>query len=271
RQRQETQQAALPSTEALRKRLAAARQGLPFREDLFDPFIADIEQARSAAILTAAVYADTAMQSRLAALLKPTSDQGWRALIPLQGMQSPEEVGNALADLPHARLVDLKTASENMVAGFRNEALWRIAAAGLAIILIAAWGLSRKQWLPVLLPVATTVLAEAALFQLAGLPLTLFHLVSLMLVGGIVLDYALFFNRDEHSEAEHARTLHALTVCAVSTFTVFGILALSEIPVLRAIGVTVAAGVLIGYSLTALTAQGAARAKPEKDASTKTQ
>ncbi|MGB1580122.1 MAG: MMPL family transporter, partial [Nevskiales bacterium] len=269
--RQQARQAALPAIQDLRSRLAAAVEGLPFKEGLFDPFLDDVAQARSAPPITAAIYADSPMQARLAALLKPTAEQGWRALIPLQGIQSLPQVAQALNDLPHARLVDLKTASENMVAGFRNEALWRIAAAGLAIVLIAVWGLPRNQWLPVLLPVATTVLAEAALFQLAGLPLTLFHLISLMLVGGIVLDYALFFNRKEAVQADYARTLHALTVCAVSTLTVFGILALSEIPVLRAIGVTVAAGVLMGYSLTALTAQGAARVKPEQHASTKTQ
>ena len=267
--RQQQQQAAIPAPGELRANLAQAAEGLPFRDSLFEPFVNDVEAARQAAALSTDLYADTPMAMRLQALLKP-SPGGWRALLPLQGVQSVDEVRAAVAGLPGARLLDLKAESESMVAGFRGETLWRIAAAGLAIILITGWGLPRRQLLRVLLPVLATVLVEAALFRLAAVPLTLFHLISLMLVGGIVLDYALFFNRDAANFADQTRTLHAISVCCVSTFTVFGILALSEIPVLRAIGVTVAAGVLIGYMLSALTAMGEARVQPDDNASIKT-
>lgn len=266
---QRARQATLPNAADLRERVTLATQGLPFRESLFEPLLADVERARLAPAMSAAFYANTAMAARLQALYKQT-DNGWRALLPLQGVSNAQQVEQSVADLPSMRLVDLKGESEAMVAGFRGETLWRIAAASLAILLIAGWGLPRGRLLRVLLPVLTTVLVEAALFRLFAVPLTLFHLVSLMLVGGIVLDYALFFNRQVSDVAEHARTLHALTVCCVSTLTVFGILALSEIPVLRAIGVTVAMGVLLGYVLCAVTAMGEARRQPDDNASIKT-
>jgi predicted exporter len=266
---QQRRQAGLPDPATLRASLRRATEGLPFRDSLFDAFLQDVEQARSAAFIDADFYADTPIAARLQSLMKPT-DTGWRALLPLQGVTSATQVTTSTADLAGMRVVDLKAESEAMVVGFRGETLWRIAAAALAIVLIAGWGLPRRSVLRVLLPVLTTVLLEAALFRVLAVPLTLFHLVSLMLVGGIVLDYALFFNRPVPNVAEHARTLHALSVCCVSTMTVFGILALSEIPVLRAIGITVAAGVLLGYALCAVTAMGEARQQPDDNASIKT-
>lgn len=68
---------------------------------------------------------------------------------------------------------------------------------------------------------------------------------------GISLDYSLFINRPGVDWEERSRTLHSLTVCLASTVVVFGLLALSEIPVLKAMGSTVVIGVTSGY-VTAL-------------------
>ncbi len=267
---QQARQSAIPEPATLRRNLAVASAGMPFRDKLFEPFLADAAAARRATPVTAGTYEGTFIAGQLNALLKPFA-KGWRALLPLQGVEDVDVVNTAIKGWPGVRLVDLKSESEAMVARFRGETLSRIGLAFLAIAMLAAWGLPRRRWLNVLMPVLATVLVEAALFRLAGIQLTLFHLISLMLVGGIVLDYALFFNRDVPDEKQQTRTLHAISVCCVSTLTVFGILALSEIPVLRAIGVTVAAGVLIGYLLSALTAVGEARLQPDDNASTKTQ
>jgi predicted exporter len=97
-----------------------------------------------------------------------------------------------------------------------------------------------------------TTLIIVALLRGAGIPLSLFHLISLVLAAGLGLDYALFF---EHASADlnaQKRTLHALLVCAVSTLLVFALLALSTVPVLRAIGVTVTLGVIFNFLLAAL-------------------
>jgi len=77
--------------------------------------------------------------------------------------------------------------------------------------------------------------------------LSLFHLIALLLVMGIGIDYSLFFNRQEVDEEDRQRTLHSLLVCAISTVMVFGILASSEIPVLKAIGLTVSIGVFFSF------------------------
>ena len=97
----------------------------------------------------------------------------------------------------------------------------------------------------------TSLLVPAAL-QLAGVPLSLFHLIALVLAAGLGLDYALFFEHAESDRAAQQRTLHALLVCAASTLMVFALLASASIPVLRAIGITVSLGVVCNFVLAAL-------------------
>ena len=87
-----------------------------------------------------------------------------------------------------------------------------------------------------------------------GIPLSLFHLVSLTLAAGLGLHYALFFERRAGDEREDLRTLHATLVCVASALLVFGVLALSSVPVLRAIGLTVALGVAFHFTLSVLMA-----------------
>ena len=55
------------------------------------------------------------------------------------------------------------------------------------------------------------------------------------------------------------RTLHAVIVCSLMTLLVFSLLALSSIPVLRAIGSTVALGVLLNFALSLLIARAPVR------------
>lgn len=102
----------------------------------------------------------------------------------------------------------------------------------------------------VVTPVALALIFDIGLLLLLGQRLSLFHIVSLLLVAGISLDYSLFINRSDENLPEHRRTLHSLTVCLASTATAFGLLALSDIPVLKAIGSTVFIGVTGGYLLS---------------------
>jgi predicted exporter len=77
-------------------------------------------------------------------------------------------------------------------------------------------------------------------------------LISLILVAGLGLDYALFFEHAAADRAERLRALHAVLVCSLSTLLVFALLALSSLPVLRAIGLPVAIGVVANFVLAML-------------------
>jgi predicted exporter len=104
----------------------------------------------------------------------------------------------------------------------------------------------------VVAPMALTTLVILAILRLADMPLNLFHLISLVLAAGLGLDYALFFERAADDTKEQRRTLHAVLVCSMSTLMVFALLAFSTLPVLQAIGVTVAIGVAFNFILSML-------------------
>ena len=84
--------------------------------------------------------------------------------------------------------------------------------------------------------------------------------MALILAAGLGLDYALFFDHAGDDRAEQLRTLHAVIVCSLTTLLVFALLAASSIPVLRAIGATVALGVISNFALALLLTRERARA-----------
>ena len=81
----------------------------------------------------------------------------------------------------------------------------------------------------------------------AGSPLSVLHLVALLLVLGVGINYALFFARAAAAKEDARRTLRTLAVVSGTTLCAFGMLSLSRIAVLQVIGTTVCIGVV--YSL----------------------
>ena len=150
-------------------------------------------------------------------------------------------------------MLDLKQASESLVASYRQRVLWALSFA--ALLLAGTVWLSlrtpRRVW-RVLLPMALTTLLVIAVQRALGVELNLFHLVALILGAGLGLDYALFFDHAGEDHADQLRTLHALIVCSLMTLLVFTLLAFSSIPVLRAIGSTVALAVVFNFVLALL-------------------
>ena len=257
---QETQarrRAALPDTKALVIALTRALEGLPFRTGLFEPFLRDVEQARTENPLEIADLQQSAFSLKVRSLLL-RSGEGWIGLAPLRGVSS----GATLADRmtreggPGITYLDLKTEAGRLVNGYRNESL-RLTAAGIvAIAGVLWWGLRNPLRVGrVLLPALIAVVFVVTILLVIGERLSLFHLVSLLLVIGIGLNYALFFNRPFTDDADRRRTLLSLTVCIVATLSAFGALAFSRTPVLHAIGLTVSLGAFFSLVVSALLAQ----------------
>jgi len=129
-------------------------------------------------------------------------------------------------------LLDLKASSESLLIAYRQRVL---IALGIAALLLCA----------------TVTIA------LRGPRRALHVLAPMTLAAGLGLHYALFFERRTDDPEEERRTLHATLVCVISALLVFGVLALSSVPVLRAIGLTVALGVAFHFTLSVLMAPAA--------------
>jgi predicted exporter len=253
---------ALPDSATLETNLTQALKGLAFRTDAFKPFVQDIAAARSAlsttvAPVTLVTYAGTPLGARLNALVVELDGQ-WLVLTPLGGVADSARLARELAGMAQSRsqLVDLKQVSSDMVDGFRREALSQAGwGAGLVLLLLAIGLRSTRRALRVALPAGAALILTAAALVFVGERLGVFHLVALLLVLGIGLNYALFFERDAVDADERSRTRLALAVCSVSTIITFGFLALSATPVLHAIGTTVALGAVLALLVSALWAR----------------
>jgi len=252
---QRERQQKLPDQATLQHDLDAALDGLPFRADLFQPFLDDVQTARTLPPLTPERYAQTPLGQRLAAMLVPR-DGHWLGLGTVSGVHDVAAL-QALGEGSHGtvRLLDLKAASESLVVDYRTRILQALLAAAILLVLTISFALrsARRAW-HVLAPMTLATFLVLAVERMAGIEISLFHLVALILAGGLGLHYALFFERDTGDPAEQRRTLHATLVCVLSALLVFGMLAWATIPVLRAIGLTVSLGVAFHFCLSILMA-----------------
>ncbi|MCC4593729.1 hypothetical protein LL974_21580, partial [Xanthomonas campestris pv. cannae] len=223
----------------------------PFRADAFAPFLADLQAARSAPLLTARDLHGTPLATPVGGLLLERPDRT-TALVSLTGLRDPAQLARAVQG-SGAQLLDLKDASESLVAAYRGRVLAALGVAAVLLALTVAIALrTPRRIVRVLLPMALTTLLILAILRGCGVELNLFHLIALILAAGLGLDYALFFDHAGDDRADQLRTLHALIVCSLMTLLVFALLAASSIPVLRAIGSTVALGVLFNFVLALL-------------------
>ncbi len=245
---QRARQQRLPARPQLEAMLADALADSPFRADAFVDFLDDVERARALPPLRANDLAGTPLQSAVGGLLLEREGHA-TALVSLNGLDDPASLERA-AQANGARLLDLKQASESLVADYRGRVLLALAVAAVLLSLTVWFALrTPRRVARVLLPMALTTLLVLAVLRALGVELNLFHLVALILAAGLGLDYALFFDHAGEDYADQLRTLHALIVCSVMTLLVFSLLSLSSIPVLRAIGGTVALGVVFNFVL----------------------
>jgi len=278
---QRARQERLPDAATLRGALDAALADSPFRTDAFDDFVADVATAKTLPPLTHADLAGTPLDTGVGGLLLG-GDGHVTALVSLTGLEDPAGVAR-VARLDGAALLDMKAASESLVVAYRGRVLAALAVAAL-LLALTVWIAMRMSVLAqrratgaanagvvratarrtarVLLPMALTTLLVLAALRLCGVELTLFHLVALILAAGLGLDYALFFDHAGDDYADQLRTLHALITCSLMTVLVFFLLALSSIPVLRAIGSTVTLGVLGNFVLALLVSRQPAAHTP---------
>lgn len=252
---------ALPSGEDLRHSLGRALEGLPFKAGAFEPFVADVEAARSGGPLSRSALGGTAIGLKVDSLLFELEGR-WVALVTLTGMTNESAVERAVAaaGVGQASILDLKAEMQRMVSGYRDEALQVSLWGATALILLLLAGLrSVANTLRVLVPLAAAIIVVLAVLLASGVRLNLFHLVALLLVLGVGSNYTLFFIAMRGDGEDRSRTLLALVLCNLSTVCGFGVLALSSAPVLKAIGTTVALGALLSLVF------GAAIASRAKD------
>jgi predicted exporter len=93
---------------------------------------------------------------------------------------------------------------------------------------------------------------------LFGVQLTILHLVGMLLIVAVGSNYALFFDRQANLHAAgETLTLASLVIANASTVLGFGLLSFSQVPVLVALGATVAPGTFLALLFAAILAADA--------------
>lgn len=130
-----------------------------------------------------------------------------------------------------------------------------IALLPIGLILWRAFGLCR---VPAMLgPVVAGVLSVFAYTTLAGISLTLFHVLACFLVMGLGLDYVIF----RAGEGKSALTSLAVSLSYLTTLIMFGVLAFTSFAVTRDMGVTICVGLTVTFLLSGAAARKEASAK----------
>ena len=181
-------------------------------------------------------------------------DRGWNALLPLtatgDGIDG-DRIKAAIAGTG-ALFIDLKTETDRLYLGYLHEAIVLSLAGVVAIVVLLFVTLrSPARVLRVVVPLAAAVVVVTAALALGGKQLIILHLIGLLLIVAIGSNYALFFVQSDDSETLAPRTYASLLFANVATVLGFGLLAFSSVPVLQALGMTVAPGVILALLFAA--------------------
>ena len=241
----------VPSSAEQRARFEAAKAGAPrlraamtaegFVPEQFQPFwdalavppkilrLADVRRSPLAPLLTAWI----------------PSHATPIALIPLVGVM---DVPRLRAMVPSVSIV---VPSETIVELFRGVRIHTVVASllGLVAIFLLLWVRyhSVRKVTIALSPAVLACVATVGTLVMLATPLTILHVMSLLLVVSLGVDFGIFFVDTTASLEENARTLVSILTASATTILSFGLLGLSASPGLAAIGITVTLGVT--YSL----------------------
>ncbi|MBV8909448.1 MAG: MMPL family transporter, partial [Gammaproteobacteria bacterium] len=181
RETQQARRASLPAAGELARRLQEALAGLPVSASRLQPFLHDVEAARTAALLTPADLAGTSFAQAVQGLAF-ASGAGWSVLLPLSPA-GPEElapgaaerVRDAIAGVANlnAQFLDMKREADDLYTGYlRGAVILGAAGLGLIIVLLLATLRSASRAARVMAPLVLAVVTVAAVLVCFGRPLT---------------------------------------------------------------------------------------------------
>lgn len=251
---QQSRRASLPAADVLRASLPAALVDSPLAAGKLEAFIADIEAARQAGNIERATLDGTSLALAVDSLLLRHS-AGWSVLLPLRPGETAIDVAAVRAALPagSAFFIDMKAEFDRLYNDYLHEAmLLSLAGLGAIVLLLALTLRSPRRLGSVLLPLVLAVLVVIAGLHLLGERLHLMHLIGMLLIVAVGSNYALFFAGAKGRAALAPETLASMLIANLTTAIGFGTLALSQVPVLHAVGVTVGPGAILALLFSAI-------------------
>ncbi len=174
--------------------------------------------------------------------------QEFASIVALRGMQygGLPRLRAAAGGMPGVQWVDKVDEISAVLGRYRVMMAWVVAAAYAVVFLLLLPRYRGNAW-RVLAPTLLASATSLALFGWAGMPLQLFHVLALMLLLGVGVDYGVFM-AERASRGPVAPWL-AVGMSAANAILGFGLLGLSGTPALRAFGLTMLAGTALVWLL----------------------
>ena len=231
---------------AFRPELEKAAQAQGFAPRAFQPFLERVvaEPPR----LAPEVLIDGPLHPFLASLYRQVPVAGGEGrflattLVPENSETAPV-LGSMSAALPGVRVLSNSRWRQQIDVLIKDDIFRLTAFAALVVILICLVAFREpRTLLGALAPVLSAQAAMALYAWLTGGELNMMHLLMAIMVQGPSVDYGIFMVT-ACREGMSRDTLLAVSLCALSTLSGFGVLALAVHPALRALGMTVLIGI----------------------------
>lgn len=185
--------------------------------------------------------------------LKSPSSEPWRhlwlgqvsgvdaSIVAIRGMTSTSRavVQHAADGVEGVQWVDKVEDISSVLGRYRQYMGWVVLVSYLTVYLLLLPRYRASAW-RVLIPTALASVFTLAFMGMVGQPLQLFHVLALMLLLGVGVDYGIFLH-EQKSQRDHTAWL-AVGLSALSTLLSFGLLGLSKTPALQAFGLTMLVG-----------------------------
>lgn len=224
--------------------LRDAMTALDFLPDQFQAFWDTVANA-PARFLTLADVRGSPLSPVLGPWLPSPSAAGSVALIPIHG------VSDAAALRARVTSATIVVPADAMAELFRNVRTTTIAASALGLIAIAAlllWRYRRPRTVAIALtPALLACMATVCTLGALGMALTILHVMSLLLVVSLGVDFGIFLVDSGATPEDSSHAVVSIVTASVTTVLSFGLLSVSQSPGLAALGITITLGVT--YSL----------------------
>ncbi|MGB1263390.1 MAG: MMPL family transporter [Cognaticolwellia sp.] len=171
----------------------------------------------------------------------------------LELSQEPLSVANLrwISEQENVALFDTAGTVSGALSEYRHGVLWLLVSAFIAVtvILLVKYGIKAGA----LSSIATIGSALLALTfsQLLSNHLNIFNLLAVLLIIALAIDYVIFY----HEHGLQAKTFLAISLSALSSAAVFGILVFSVTPAVSSFGLTVMMGIVSIFILAPLSAK----------------
>jgi predicted exporter len=170
------------------------------------------------------------------------SADGYASVVALSGVGKPglAALSQAADGLQGVQCVDKVGEISSVLGKYRYAMSWVLLLSYLAVfgLLYPRYGFAGWRALG---PTALASIATLAILGIMGKGIELFHVLALMLLLGIGVDYGIFF---QEQGPDDGATWLSVALSALSTLLSFGLLALSKTPALQAFGLTMALGII---------------------------